>query len=47
MLFEQHKLTNHFRAMRRYLLLGQGDLFRHLMDLLKYAVRVTSDLPFT
>jgi hypothetical protein len=36
-LFDQHKLFNHFKAMRHYLLLGQGDFFRHLMDLLKYA----------
>lgn len=32
-------LLEHLQAMRRYLLLGQGDFIRHLMDLLK------SDLP--
>lgn len=32
-------LLEHIQAMRRYLLLGQGDFIRHLMDLLK------SDLP--
>uniref|UniRef100_A0A3B4GG01 Tubulin gamma complex associated protein 3 n=1 Tax=Pundamilia nyererei TaxID=303518 RepID=A0A3B4GG01_9CICH len=29
-------LLEHLQAMRRYLLLGQGDFIRHLMDLLKY-----------
>lgn len=28
-------LLEHLQAMRRYLLLGQGDFIRHLMDLLK------------
>lgn len=30
-------LLEHLQAMRRYLLLGQGDFIRHLMDLLKLA----------
>lgn len=30
-------LLEHLQAMRRYLLLGQGDFIRHLMDLLKSA----------
>ncbi|XP_076323570.1 gamma-tubulin complex component 3 homolog isoform X1 [Tachypleus tridentatus] len=33
-LFTQYKFTDHLLAMRRYLLLGQGDFIRHLMDLL-------------
>ncbi len=33
-LFKQYKLTEHFSAMRKYLLLGQGDLIRYLMELL-------------
>lgn len=32
-------LLEHLQAMRRYLLLGQGDFIRHLMDLLKLATR--------
>lgn len=32
----KYSLLDHMQAMRRYLLLGQGDLIRHLMDLLKY-----------
>lgn len=31
-------LLEHLQAMRRYLLLGQGDFIRHLMDLLKSAL---------
>eukprot|EP00111_Clytia_hemisphaerica_P012572 TCONS_00036953-protein len=34
-LFRQYKLLDHLKAMRRYLLLGQGDFIRHLMDLLE------------
>ncbi|XP_066517256.1 gamma-tubulin complex component 3 [Hoplias malabaricus] len=30
-----YQLLDHLQAMRRYLLLGQGDFIRHLMDLLK------------
>ncbi|KAM9328649.1 gamma-tubulin complex component 3 [Pholidichthys leucotaenia] len=30
-----YQLLEHMQAMRRYLLLGQGDFIRHLMDLLK------------
>ncbi|XP_065177544.1 gamma-tubulin complex component 3-like isoform X1 [Sycon ciliatum] len=33
-LHQQYKLSDHLKAMRRYLLLGQGDFIRHLMDLL-------------
>lgn len=32
----KYSLLDHMQAMRRYLLLGQGDFIRHLMDLLKY-----------
>ncbi|XP_078738908.1 gamma-tubulin complex component 3 [Lampetra fluviatilis] len=31
----RYHLMEHMQAMRRYLLLGQGDFIRHLMDLLK------------
>lgn len=31
----KYSLLEHMQAMRRYLLLGQGDFIRHLMDLLK------------
>ncbi|XP_048249999.1 gamma-tubulin complex component 3 homolog [Haliotis rufescens] len=31
----QYKFLDHLKAMRRYLLLGQGDFIRHLMDLLE------------
>ncbi|XP_076356423.1 gamma-tubulin complex component 3 homolog isoform X1 [Tachypleus tridentatus] len=34
-LFTQYKFIDHLLAMRRYLLLGQGDFIRHLMDLLE------------
>lgn len=33
-LFKRYKLIEHFSAMRKYLLLGQGDLIRYLMELL-------------
>ncbi|KTG36173.1 hypothetical protein cypCar_00011803 [Cyprinus carpio] len=32
---KNYQLLEHLQAMRRYLLLGQGDFIRHLMDLLK------------
>nr|XP_033803946.1 gamma-tubulin complex component 3 isoform X2 [Geotrypetes seraphini] len=32
---KNYNLLEHMHAMRRYLLLGQGDFIRHLMDLLK------------
>ena len=32
---KNYLLLEHLQAMRRYLLLGQGDFIRHLMDLLK------------
>lgn len=34
-LFNKYKFVEHLKAMRRYLLLGQGDFIRHLMDLLE------------
>lgn len=33
----RHKLMDHLRALRRYLLLGQGDFIHYLMEILKYA----------
>lgn len=33
---KKYSLLEHMQAMRRYLLLGQGDFIRHLMDLLKW-----------
>lgn len=35
LLFGNFKLKSHFRGLRQYLLLGQGDFIRHLMDLLE------------
>lgn len=32
---KKYSLLDHMQAVRRYLLLGQGDFIRHLMDLLK------------
>lgn len=34
-LHSKYKFMDHLKAMRRYLLLGQGDFIRHLMDLLE------------
>lgn len=34
LLFGNFKLKSHFKGLRQYLLLGQGDFIRHLMDLL-------------
>ena len=34
-LMKKYKLLDHFSALRRYLLLGQGDFIRHLMDLME------------
>lgn len=33
-LIGQYKFLDHLQALRRYLLLGQGDFIRHLMELL-------------
>jgi gamma-tubulin complex component 3 len=33
-LFEKYQFYNHWRALRKYLLLGQGDFIQNLMDLL-------------
>ncbi|XP_071951511.1 gamma-tubulin complex component 3 homolog isoform X2 [Antedon mediterranea] len=33
--FSKYKFLDHLKAMRRYLLLGQGDFIKHLMDLLE------------
>jgi gamma-tubulin complex component 3 len=38
-LMNKYKLLDHFNALRRYLLLGQGDFIRHLMDLMEYVYR--------
>lgn len=44
-LSRDYLLQEHLQAMRRYLLLGQGDFIRHLMDLLKpELVRAASTL---
>lgn len=32
----KYKFINHCEAMKRYLLLGQGDFITYLMDLIKY-----------
>ena len=37
-LMKKYKLLDHFNALRRYLLLGQGDFIRHLMDLMELSV---------
>ena len=34
-LMKKYKLLDHFNSLRRYLLLGQGDFIRHLMDLME------------
>ena len=34
-LLNKYKLLDHFNALIRYLLLGQGDFIRHLMDLME------------
>lgn len=34
-LIGQYKFLDHLQALRRYLLLGQGDFIRHLMELLE------------
>jgi gamma-tubulin complex component 3 len=34
-LTKKYKLLEHYNALRRYLLLGQGDFIRHLMDLME------------
>eukprot|EP00118_Oscarella_pearsei_P015761 m.144765 g.144765 ORF g.144765 m.144765 type:complete len:863 (+) comp38407_c1_seq3:451-3039(+) len=34
-LYTQYNFLGHLKAMRRYLLMGQGDFIRHLMDLLE------------
>ena len=34
-LMQKEKLLEHLTALRRYLLLGQGDFIRHLVDLIQ------------
>ncbi|CAG0906577.1 unnamed protein product, partial [Darwinula stevensoni] len=48
-LMEKYKLLEHLTALRRYLLLGQGDFIRHLMDLLEPELSVagTELLPYS
>jgi gamma-tubulin complex component 3 len=36
----QYKFLDHLQALRRYLLLGQGDFIRHLMELLELVLVV-------
>ena len=36
----RYKFHSHLQALRRYLLLGQGDFIRYLMDQLEYVLRV-------
>lgn len=36
-----HKLLEHLQAMRKYLLLGQGDFVGQLMEKLKYVIRIS------
>ena len=33
-LYDNYKLISHFKGLRQYMLLGQGDFIRHLMDVL-------------
>jgi len=42
-LFKRYKLIEHFSAMRKYLLLGQGDLIRYLMELLDEELSAPAD----
>lgn len=37
-LLNKYKLYEHFQAIKRYLLLGQGDFIQYLMDLLGYYI---------
>lgn len=34
----RHKLMDHLRALRRYLLLGQGEFIHYLMVILRYSI---------
>ena len=43
-LHTKYKFIDHLKAMRRYLLLGQGDFIRYLMDLLEYVALVVFSL---
>ena len=46
-LFKRYKLVDHFSAMRKYLLLGQGDLIRYLMELLDGELSAPPPLLYT
>lgn len=43
-LHEKYKFLDHLQAMRKYLLLGQGDFIRHLMDLLEIELAKPANL---
>lgn len=38
LLKQKYKLMDHLRALKRYLLLGQGDFIQYLMDTLGYKI---------
>lgn len=42
LLRENFRLMEHLQALRRYLLLGQGDFIRHLLELLAYVFLITN-----
>lgn len=42
----QYKFLDHLQALRRYLLLGQGEFIRHLMELLELVPIVFMTLAF-
>ncbi|KAJ8911185.1 hypothetical protein NQ315_006028 [Exocentrus adspersus] len=41
LLKNKYKLYEHLQSLRRYLLLGQGDFIRHLLELLAHNIRNT------
>ena len=44
-MFRRYKLMDHVSAMRKYLLLGQGDLIRYLLELLDEGVEIRALKP--
>jgi gamma-tubulin complex component 3 len=43
-LLDKYQLMSHLEALKRYLLLGQGDFIQNLMDLLGYEAYYRTDL---
>lgn len=47
LLKEKYRMLDHLQALRQYLLLGQGDFIRHLLELLAYVYFYKRNVEFS